>query len=105
MADFSLILPHEVCALLGERCRARRLMLNLSVEELAARVGISGKTLSHFERTGRCTLDTFVRVLEALNALPELQDLLLPPTRSIENMRLQAAVHNRQRAYTKRAKP
>jgi transcriptional regulator with XRE-family HTH domain len=105
MRDFSLALPDEVCAVLGERSRARRLMLNLSVEELAARVGISGKTLSNFERTGRCTLDTFVRVVEALNALPELQDLLLPPTRSIEDMRLQAAVRTRQRAYAKRVKP
>jgi transcriptional regulator with XRE-family HTH domain len=52
MADFELSTPDEVCATVGERARARRLQLNLSVEELAARVGISTKTLSNFERKG-----------------------------------------------------
>lgn len=101
MVDFALAIPTEVCTALGERTRARRLMLNLSVEDLAARVGISDKTLSNFERTGRCTLETFVRVLEALNALPDLQNVLVTQSHSIEDMRLSAAVRARQRAYTK----
>lgn len=102
--DFALASPAEVCIAIGERSRARRLLLNLSVEELAARVGISDKTLSNFERTGRCTLDTFVRVLEALNALPDLQNVLVTQSHSIEDMRLSAAVRSRQRAYTKARK-
>jgi len=101
MVDFALAIPAEVCTALGERARARRLMLNLSVEELAARVGISDKTLSNFERTGRCTLETFVHVLEALNALPDLQNVLLTQSQSIEDMRQKAEVRTRQRAYTK----
>lgn len=101
MVDFSLAIPAEVCTALGERTRARRLMLNLSVEELSARVGISDKTLSNFERTGRCTLETFVRVLEALNALPDLQNVLVTQSHSIEDMRQKAAVRMRKRAYTK----
>lgn len=104
MADFALATPDEVCASLGERARARRLMLNLSVEELAARVGISDKTLSNFERTGRCTLETFVRVLEALGALPDLQNVLVTQSYTIEDMRQKAAVRTRQRAYTKTRK-
>ena len=58
MVDFAISTHDEVCATVGERARARRLQLNLSVEEQAARVGISTKTLSNFERTGRCTLET-----------------------------------------------
>lgn len=104
MVDFALAIPTEVCTTLGERSRARRLMQNLSVEELAARVGISEKTLSNFERTGRCTLETFVRVLEALNAMPDLQNVLLTQSQSIEDMRQKAAVRTRQRAYTKTRK-
>lgn len=104
MVDFALAIPAEVCTALGERARTRRLTLNLSVEELAARVGISDKTLSNFERTGRCTLETFVRVLEALDALPDLQNVLLSQSRSIEDMRQKAAVRTRQRAYTKARK-
>ena len=104
MPDFVLAVPDEVCAAFGERARARRLMLNQSVEELAARVGISSKTLGNFERTGRCTLETFVRVLEALGALPDLQNVLVTQSHTIEEMRQKAAVATRQRAYTKARK-
>jgi transcriptional regulator with XRE-family HTH domain len=104
MVDFALAIPDEVCIAFGERARARRLMLNLSVDELAARVGISTKTLGNFERTGRCTLETFVRVLEALGALPDLQNVLLTQSSTIEDMRQKAAVRTRQRAYTKARK-
>ena len=104
MADFSLAIPEEVCVTFGQRARARRLMLNLSVEELAARVGISIKMLSNFERMGRCTFETFVRVLEALDALPDLQNVLITHSLNIEDMRLRAAVRTRQRAYSKARK-
>ncbi len=104
MVDFALAIPDEVCAALGARARARRLVLNLAVEELAARVGISEKTLGNFERTGRCTLETFVRVLEALGALPDLQNVLVTQSLTIEVMRQQAAVRTRQRAYTRKRK-
>lgn len=104
MVDFALAVPDEVCVAFGERARARRLMLNLSVDELAARVGISNKTLGNFERTGRCTLESFVRVLEALGALPDLQNVLITPSLTIEDMRQKAVVRTRQRAYTKTRK-
>ena len=102
--NFDLALPIEVCAELGQRTRARRLMLNLSAQELALRVGISDKTLSNFERTGRCTLETFVRILEALNALPDMAPVLVTQPRSIEDMRQKAAGSVRQRAYKKNRK-
>ena len=101
MPDLSLALPDEVCLELGRRARARRLALNLPIEELAARIGVSDKTLRSFELTGRCTLVTFVRILEALNALVDLQSVLVMQTRSIEDMRLQAQVRQRKRAFKK----
>jgi transcriptional regulator with XRE-family HTH domain len=104
VVDFGLALPAEICAELGRRTRSRRLSLNLSVEELALRIGLSDKTLSHFERTGRCTLETFVRILESLNALSDLAPVLVTQPRSIEDMRQKAAVSTRQRAYTKTRK-
>jgi len=101
MVDFALALPEEVCSELGQRARARRLALNVSVDELAQRVGISNKTLGNFERTGRCTLETFVRILEALNALSDLSPVLVMQSRSIAGMRQKAEVATRQRAYTR----
>lgn len=104
MPDFSIALPHEVCSELGQRVRTRRLALNLPTQELAARVGVSDKTLRNFEQTGRCTLDTFVRVLEALNALADMQDVLITPTTSIQDMRQKALAQAkpRQRASSPR---
>lgn len=97
-----MALPGEVCVELGQRARARRLALNLPIEELAARIGVSDKTLRNCERTGRCTLETFVRVLEALNALPDLQSVLLTQPQSIEDMRQQAQSRQRKRAFKRK---
>ena len=107
MPDFSIALPHEVCSELGQRVRTRRLALNLPTQELAARVGVSDKTLRNFEQTGRCTLDTFVRVLETLNALADMQDVLMTPITSIQDMRQALAqAKPRQRASSpRRARP
>lgn len=101
MVDFALALPDEVCLELGQRARVRRLALNVSVDEMAQRVGISNKTLGNFERSGRCTLETFVRILEALNAMSDLSDVLVMQSKSIEEMRQKAEVSTRQRAYNK----
>ena len=101
MVDFSLALPDEVCAELGARARVRRIQLNVSIDELAARIGVSSKTIGNFERTGLCTLQTFARILEALNASSDLQTVLVAQSRSIEDMRAKAATKIRQRAYRK----
>jgi transcriptional regulator with XRE-family HTH domain len=101
MPDFSISLPDEICAELGQRARIRRLALNLPITELAQRIGIAEKTLRTFEQTGRCTLETFARILEAFNALPDLQTVLVTPSRSIEEMRRNEQGRQRQRAYRK----
>ena len=101
MVDFALALPLEICSELGARERTRRILLNVSVDELAARIGVSSKTLGNFERTGRCTLETFVRILEALNSTADLQSVLVSQVRSIEEMRAKVTAAPRQRAYRK----
>jgi transcriptional regulator with XRE-family HTH domain len=73
----------------------------VSVEEMAERVGVSNRTLGNFERTGRCTLETFVRILEALGATADLQSVLATQSRSIDEMRAKAATATRQRARRK----
>ena len=105
MADFSISLPGEICAELGSRARVRRIALNVSIDELANRLGVSSKTLGNFERTGRCTLETFIRILEVLNATAELQSVLSTQNRSIEEMRANDKVAVRQRAYRKSGSP
>lgn len=103
--DFTLSLPDDVCAELGARARARRVRMNVSVDGMAQRIGVSPQTLSNFERTGKCTLVTFARILEALGAAADLQAVLAPPSRTIDEMRLKASVKTRQRAYRRAARP
>jgi len=99
--DFALLLPDEICAELGARSRGRRVLMNISIEELAQRIGVSDQTVSNFERTGKCTLTTFVRILESLNATPDLNNILVPQTHTVEEMRAKYAAASRQRAYRK----
>lgn len=94
-------MPQEICAELGARARARRVHMNVSVEEMAYRIGVSDQTLSNFERTGKCTLVTFVRVLQSLNATPDLQEVLARQTRALEGICTEYTVSARQRAYRK----
>lgn len=103
--DFTLALPDEVCAELGARARARRVQMNVSVEGMAQRIGMSAQTLSSFERTGKCTLANFVRILEALRASGDLQSVLITQTRTIDDMRAKAITKTRKRAYRRSTKP
>lgn len=103
MADFSLSMPSEIRAELGRRARARRVAANIPAAELAARIGVSVKTLLTFERTGQCSLDTFIRVLESLHALNDLSAVLVPSQASIASLRLGADTDGRKRAYRKAA--
>ena len=66
----------EVCFELRSRVRARRRELSITVEELAARIGVSEQALQSFEKTGRCNLNTFARVVQALGAASDLQPVL-----------------------------
>lgn len=99
MPDFSLALPSEVQVELGRRARAKRIALNLPASELAARIGVSEKTLLNFERTGQCSMGTFVRILESLHALQDLNAVLAPSQTSIAQMRQESKSVIRKRAY------
>jgi ribosome-binding protein aMBF1 (putative translation factor) len=77
------------------------LSLNIALEELAARIGVSDRTLRSFEKTGRCNLSTFVRAVEALGAISDLQPVLAAELRSISEMRQQVQSRQRQRTSRK----
>lgn len=63
------------------RIRAMRLQLNWSREELAQRAEINVYTLKHFERTGKISLERFLKLCDALNTLDEVSRLLKPRQR------------------------
>jgi transcriptional regulator with XRE-family HTH domain len=71
--------PDELQAVLGERLRALRLSRNFSQRELADKAGVSLRALHNLEAGTGSTLETFLRVLKALNAVDAIEALLPQP--------------------------
>ncbi len=79
--------PDEVARTLASRIEALRLLRSWKRDTLAAKSGVSSASLKRFERTGKVSLDSFLRLCEALERLAELDRLLLPPAaRSIAEL-------------------
>ena len=72
--------PKELQILLGERMRRLRLSRNLDQITTAEKAGISEKALRGLETGGGSTVETFVRVLKALDALQGLEAFAPTPT-------------------------
>ena len=87
---------------LGQRLQRERLNRNLNQTELAARSGISRRTLIGAETGQGPTMDTFISILRGLRLLPRLHQLL-PETEAspVQLAKLKGA--QRQRASRKGA--
>ncbi len=100
MLDFTFASHQEICLDLGNRLRALRLNLGLTQTEIAARAGVSKGTVSNIEKNGQGTLESLVRVVQALGAVKELQPLFQPKPTSIDQ--LARSSQTRKRVYAKR---
>jgi transcriptional regulator with XRE-family HTH domain len=96
MLHFGLGTTDEISEELATRLRAHRLAQNLQQSELAARAGISRKTLTTFEKSGRVSLDVFLRIVAALGLSESMSTLFELKQKSIREMEL--AEQRRQRA-------
>ncbi|HSI58799.1 MAG TPA: transcriptional regulator [Ideonella sp.] len=104
MLDFSFATSSEIVRELGRRLRAQRLASLMTQQELASRAGVALGSVKTLESTGRTTLETFVRVAQALSLVSELADILaLKPQTSIAAME-RAERATRQRAPRRLAK-
>ena len=98
LLSFSLATQAEICATLGARLKAQRLAQLLPRHEVALRAGVSEGTLRNLEVKGVATLESFVRVSQALGLAGALEKLYtLAQPRSIEQMEA-AEQATRQRA-------
>lgn len=64
---------------LGKRLKERRLEMNLSQEQIAARSGLSRRTITAIENGEGSTLTTLIAMLRALQALDTLDAFLPEP--------------------------
>jgi transcriptional regulator with XRE-family HTH domain len=101
MLDFTFSSHKEICDELGKRLRAQRMALDLTQPEVAERAGVSKGTVSNIESHGQATLESLVRVLQALRLEHELQTLFARRPTSIAQLE-QLAQPERKRVRHKR---
>lgn len=75
MLDFTFSSCNEVGLELGSRLRAQRMQLDISQSDLAQRAGLAAATVCRLEREGKGTLETFLRVAQALGLIQEFESL------------------------------
>jgi transcriptional regulator with XRE-family HTH domain len=99
MIDINLATAEELCLELGTRLRARRLILQLTQAELAARAGINIGTVQNIERNGSTpSLGSVVRIARALGLADHFQSLFSFQPKSIAQMEhAEAALRQRAR--------
>ena len=86
MFDFTFATHQEICKELGMRIRSHRMALAMTQPEVAERAGVSKGTISNIESRGQGTLESLVRVLQALGLSQELQPLFQPKPTSIAQL-------------------
>ena len=97
----SLRTVQEVQTGIAGRFKARRLAMNLTQRELAARLGVTSSSLKRFERQGLIALDSLLNLALVLNCLDDFDKLAvesqpIPASQSLDA--LLAAPALRQRA-------
>jgi len=75
--SFSLMSSEDIASELAVRLKSHRLTQNLTLEGLARRSGVALGTLKKFERTGRISLVSFIRLVITLKDEAALENLLI----------------------------
>lgn len=77
--DFKIANPEQIIKQMGETLAQIRLSRNITQDDLASIAGISTRTLSRLESGEKTSLDTLVRLMQALNLESHLAALLPDP--------------------------
>jgi transcriptional regulator with XRE-family HTH domain len=78
--DFSIATSEQIAAFLCDRLEKVRLALNITQAQLAKESGVAVGTIRRLEQGKDVSLDTFIRVLMALDLQQNLKTLLPDPT-------------------------
>lgn len=90
---------------LGRRLRALRLQQNLTRQIVAARSGVSLKTIARAEEGENISLETFLRILKTLSVLENMEQVL-PNEEPLPTDILKETAHiRRQRASSRKTLP
>ncbi len=93
----AFLTPQELAEMLGENIKTLRLQKNNDRRSLCAQAGISETALRNLEGGKGATVNTFIRVMKALNKIEWLNQIA--PTASINPLHI---VKNKQRQRASR---
>ncbi|MFT3755758.1 MAG: helix-turn-helix transcriptional regulator [Pseudoxanthomonas sp.] len=99
---FMISTSGEILAALGARLRAQRLAQDLPQRELAQMAGLSLGALRKLEANGQSSLETLVRVVQALGLTGELEHLFVLKRTSIAQMEQAEVAQQRKRAVRRK---
>ena len=101
---FYLSTVQEVQTGIAGRFKARRLAMNLTQRELAARSGVTWSSLKRFEREGLIALDSLLNLALVLNCLDDFEKLAAesPPISATQSLDALLATPARRRRATGR---
>lgn len=100
-SDFSTYSSEMIIEALFDRLEEIRLSRNISQADLAREAGVSRSTITRLARGENISMDSFVRIMQALDLTDNLAALLPnPKVRPVERIRLAGA--ERLRASSKR---
>ena len=72
-----MMTPFEMAKQLALKAQTKRLSLNLSQKTLSDRSGVSFGVLKKFERTGKISLESLLKLALALGSLEEFNSLFI----------------------------
>lgn len=70
-----LLTPHEIAEVIAHQVQTKRLSLNFSQKTLAERSGVSYGVIKKFERTGKISLESLLKLALILDSIEGFQDL------------------------------
>ncbi len=73
-----LLNPHDLTLQIAKFAQAKRLSFNFSQHTLSERSGVSFGTIKKFERTGKISLESLLKIALVLESLEEFSELFKP---------------------------
>ena len=96
--NFNITTVDEILRQFAHRLRAQRLAQAIAQHDLARMAGLSLGAVRKLETDGQCSLETLIRVAQALGLVGELEPLFVQKPESIAAMQRAAKLQLRQRA-------
>lgn len=76
--NFNLLIPHDLIIQIAKQAKEKRLSLNLTQHSLSERSGVSLGVLKKFERTGKISIESLLKIALVLDSLAEFSALFKP---------------------------